>query len=34
MKFKFGDAGYLNIQRWRDEVAARPSAVAGDQVPT
>jgi glutathione S-transferase len=34
MKFKPGDAGYLNIQRWRDEVAARPSAVAGDQVPT
>lgn len=34
MKFKPGDAGYLNIQRWRDELAARPSAVAGDQVPT
>jgi len=33
MKFKPGDAGYLNIQRWRDELAARPSAVAGDQTP-
>jgi len=34
MKFKPGDAGYVSIQRWRDELAARPSAVAGDQVPT
>ena len=34
MKFKPGDDGYLNIQRWRDELAAKPSAVAGDQVPT
>lgn len=33
MKFKPGDAGYVNIQRWRDELAARPSAVAGDQTP-
>ena len=32
MKFKPGEAGYPNIQRWRDQLAQRPSASAGDRV--
>ena len=31
MKFKPGESGYANIQRWRDQIAKRPSASAGDQ---
>ena len=31
MKFKPGDAGYTAIQAWRDRIAQRPSATAGDQ---
>ncbi|NCV27003.1 MAG: hypothetical protein EBW58_12490 [Betaproteobacteria bacterium] len=34
MKFKPAEAGYAQIQHWRDRVAARPSASAGDQLPT
>ena len=34
MKFKPGEAGFANIQRWRDQVAARPSSTAGDQLRT
>ena len=33
MKFKPSEAGYHHIQRWRDSVAARPCATAGDQMP-
>ena len=32
MKFKPAEAGFPNIQRWRDSVAERPSATAGDHV--
>ena len=31
MKFKPGEAGYAAIQAWRDRIAQRPSATAGDQ---
>ncbi|NCX21816.1 MAG: glutathione S-transferase family protein [Betaproteobacteria bacterium] len=34
MKFKPAEAGYAQIQHWRDRVAARPSASAGDHLPT
>jgi len=29
MKFKPGEAGYSAIQAWRDRIAERPSAKAG-----
>ena len=32
MKFKPGEAGYPNMQRWRDAMAQRPGATAGDTV--
>ena len=32
MKFKPGEAGYTHIQAWRDRLAQRPSASAGDQL--
>lgn len=32
MKFKPAEAGYPSIQAWRDRMAQRPSASAGDQI--
>jgi glutathione S-transferase len=29
MKFRPGEEGYVNLQRWRDRIAQRPSAQAG-----
>jgi len=31
MRFKPGEAGFVQIQRWRDRVAERPSSSMGDQ---